>query len=68
VEDGQLCHGDSGGPIFHESKGVERMVGILGGGFGDAWGCKADFNHYRLDKQSTQEWIEEQIEFYFNKK
>lgn len=62
-DDGQLCHGDLGGPIFYNDGGNEIMVGLLGGiEGGNAWGCTADFFHYRLDKESTLNWINDELD------
>jgi hypothetical protein len=57
-EDGSVCHGDSGGPIFHQSGDREILVGLLGGGAsGDQWGCMDDGRYYRLDTESAQDYI-----------
>lgn len=61
-EDGIICHGDSGGPIFYNYPLLgEKMVGINGVGSGWVWACSSGGKHYRLDTESAQKWIEDQL-------
>jgi len=62
-EGGIICHGDSGGPIFFNDPLLgEKMVGINGVGSGWGWACSSDTTrHYRLDTDSAQGWIEDQL-------
>jgi secreted trypsin-like serine protease len=57
-EDGDTCHGDSGGPAFWTQPDGEVLVGITS--TGDAQ-CVATGLNYRVDLPSTLDFIEDVI-------
>jgi hypothetical protein len=61
LEDGAVCKGDSGGPIFYVDKhGDEVMVGLAGGKGGEM-ACGPAMSHVRLDT-STADWINSELD------
>lgn len=64
LENDNICYGDSGGPIFHiyeqEGEVMEVMVGINGTGGGACFDGSVG-GHYRLDTDSAQNFISENL-------